>query len=191
MQIQPYLFFDGSCEEALEFYRKALDARLEMLMRYKDSPEPGNGKPPPGDKVMHACIKIGESSVMASDGYATGKPSFAGFSLAVTAHDDAQAKRFFGALADGGKVTQPLIETFFASSFGMVTDKFGIIHVAIGKVSFSEQALGENLSAVVDALVRAKPSAAKGQYLRTAYLSTTMGPSVPIDVREAAKLTVA
>ena len=127
MQVQPYLFFDGRCEEAVEFYRKALGAEVEMLMRFKDSPEP---QPPgmnvPPNKVMHACLRIGETQVMASDGYCAGKPSFQGFSLSVSARDDAQAKRFFGSLADGGKVTQPLAKSFFASSFGMVTDKFGV-----------------------------------------------------------------
>jgi PhnB protein len=127
MQIQPYLFFDGRCEEAIEYYRKALDAKVDMLMRFKESPEPPkDGAKIPGDKVMHAALRIGDSQILASDGYATGKPKFEGFSLSISARDDAQAKRFFGALADGGKVTQPLIKTFFASSFGMVTDKFGV-----------------------------------------------------------------
>jgi PhnB protein len=127
MQVQPYLFFDGRCEEAVEFYKKALDAKVDMLMRVKDAPEP----PPvemkvPGNKVLHAALRIGDTQILASDGEAAGKPKFEGFSLSVSARDDAQAKRFFGSLADGGKVTQPLIKTFFSSSFGMVTDKFGV-----------------------------------------------------------------
>ena len=80
MQVQPYLFFDGRCEEAIEFYRKALGAEVGMLMRFKDSPEPMQGKAPPGDKVMHAELRIGDTTVMASDGHYTGKPSFQGFS---------------------------------------------------------------------------------------------------------------
>jgi len=126
-QIQPYLFFDGRCEEAIDYYRKTLDAKVEALMRYKESPEPPMpGHQVPGDKVMHAAFRIGDTQVLASDGFASGKPKFEGISLALTARDDAQAKRFFGALADGGKVTQPLTKTFFASSFGMVSDKFGV-----------------------------------------------------------------
>jgi PhnB protein len=125
--IQPYLFFEGRCEEAVEFYKSALDAKVEMLMRYKDSPEaPQPGHKMPGDKVMHAALRVGDAQLLASDGNCTGKPGFQGFSISLTAKDDAQAKRFFAALAQGGKVTQPLIETFFASSFGMVGDRFGV-----------------------------------------------------------------
>ena len=132
MQIQPYLFFDGRCEEALEFYKKALGAKVEMMMRFKDSPEP----PPPGmqippDKVMHACLRIGEDAVMASDGNCTGRPSFNGFSLSITAADDADAKKRFAALADGGQVQMPLGKSFFASSFGMVADRFGVSWMVI------------------------------------------------------------
>jgi PhnB protein len=127
VQVQPYLFFEGRCEEAIEYYRKALDAKVEMLMRYNESPEkPMPGHRVPGDKVMHASFRIGETQVLASDGFASGKPKFEGMSLALTARDDAHAQRVFGALADGGSVTQPLMKTFFASSFGMVSDKFGV-----------------------------------------------------------------
>ena len=135
MAIQPYLFFEGRCEEALEFYRKALGAEVVMLMRYKDSPEPApkGARTPPGDKVMHSSLRIGDAELMASDGFAHGKPSFQGFSLSLNARDDAEARRWFNALADGGDVRQPLIKTFFSSSFGMVADRFGVswmIHVA-------------------------------------------------------------
>jgi PhnB protein len=125
--IQPYLFFEGRCDEAVEFYKEALGAKVEMLMRYKDSPQaPQPGHTMPGDKVMHAALRIGDAQLLASDGNCTGKPGFQGFSISLTARDDAQAKRFFTALSHGGKVTQPLIETFFASSFGMVGDRFGV-----------------------------------------------------------------
>jgi PhnB protein len=127
--IQPYLFFDGRCEEALEFYRKALGAKVEMLMRNKESPEPPPpGMLPPGSegKVMHASLRIGDSVVMASDGHCRGKPSFQGFSLSVTARDEAEAKRFFAALSEGGSVTMPLGRTFFSPAFGMATDRFGV-----------------------------------------------------------------
>jgi PhnB protein len=134
MQVQPYLFFDGRCEEAIEFYRKALGAQVEMLMRYKDSPEGSpEGMVPPGsdNKVMHAALKIGGATVMASDGHCAGSPSFQGFSLSLDAADDADAKRLFDALSDGGKVQMPLGKTFFASSFGAVADRFGVSWMVI------------------------------------------------------------
>ena len=129
MQVQPYLFFDGRCEEAIEFYRKALGAEVATLMRFKDSPEPAQpGMCPPGseNKVMHASFRIGDTTVMASDGRCTGQPSFKGFSLALAASSDAQAEKLFGALADGGQVQMPLTKTFFSSRFGMVADRFGV-----------------------------------------------------------------
>lgn len=129
MQIEPYLFFEGRCEEALDFYRSALGAEVTMLMRYKESPEP----PPPdmvppgsGDKIMHCSFRIGDATVMASDGNCTGKPSFNGFSLSLSVPNDAAAERMFAALADGGQVRMPLGKTFFASRFGMVADRFGV-----------------------------------------------------------------
>jgi len=126
MQVQPYLFFDGRCEEALEFYKKTLGAKVEMLMRFKEAP--GDHKCSPGteEKVMHSCLRIGETAVMASDGMAQGKPEFKGFSLTINAKDKAEADRLFGALSDGGQVHQPLVETFFSPRFGMVADKFGV-----------------------------------------------------------------
>ncbi len=129
MQVQPYLFFNGRCEEALEFYRSALGAETTMLMRYKDNPEPAQpGMVPPGseNKVMHASFRIGEATLMGSDGQCNGKPVFQGFALSLTAADDAEAKRLFGLLADGGQVQMPLAKTFFASSFGMLADRFGV-----------------------------------------------------------------
>jgi PhnB protein len=126
MQVQPYLMFDGRCEEAIEFYRKALGAEVQALIRFKDSPDAASCANGNGDKVMHTCLRIGETAVMASDGQCTGKPGFQGFSLSVTAADDAEARRRFAALADGGQVQMPLSKTFFASSFGMVADRFGV-----------------------------------------------------------------
>src|ERR1041384_8787709 len=122
MAIQPYLFFEGRCEEALEFYRKALGAEVVMLMRYKDSPEPApkGARTPPGDKVMHSSLRIGDAELMASDGFAHGKPSFQGFSLSLNARDDAEARRWINALADGGDQRQPLITCVSRSSFSMV-----------------------------------------------------------------------
>ena len=127
MHVQPYLFFDGRCEEAIGFYQKALGAQVQMLMRFKDSPEPmQGGKNPPADKVMHSSFRIGETEVMASDGFAEGKPRFQGFSLSLTARDEKEAERWFEALGDGGQVQQPLIKTFFSPRFGMVADRFGV-----------------------------------------------------------------
>lgn len=129
MQVQPYLFFDGRCEEALEFYRKGLGAEVTMLMRFKDSPEPPNPKMcPPGsaEKVMHVSFRIGDTMLMASDGECQGKPSFQGFALALSVPDEARADRVFAALADGGKVQMPLTKTFFSPRFGMVADRFGV-----------------------------------------------------------------
>ena len=129
MQAQPYLFFDGRCEEALEFYKKALGIKVEMMMRFSDSPDPmPPGAIPPGaeKKVMHAAFKVGDTQVLASDGNCSGKPAFQGISLTVSARDDAHAKSVFSALAEGGDVSQPLTKTFFASSFGMLKDKFGL-----------------------------------------------------------------
>jgi PhnB protein len=129
MQVQPYLFFDGRCEEAVEFYKSALGAEVTMLMRFKDSPEPPDpGMVPPGsgDKVMHTSFRIGDTTVMASDGRCQGQPSFQGFALSLTAPDDAEAERLFAALAKGGQVQMPLAKTFFSSRFGMVADRFGV-----------------------------------------------------------------
>ena len=130
MQIQPYLFFDGRCEEAIEFYRRALGAEVTMLMRYKDSPEPPRpGMIPPGseNKVMHSSFRIGETTVMASDGHCLGKPSFQGFGLSLTVQNVAEANGKFAALADGGKVQMPLAKTFFSPRVGMVVDRFGVL----------------------------------------------------------------
>ena len=129
MEIQPYLFFEGRCEEAIEFYRRALGVEVTMLMRFKDSPEPhAPGMIPPGaeGKVMHASLRIGDTTVLASDGRCQGRPSFDGFSLSLTVPDDAAAERLFASLADGGQVRTPLTKTFFASRFGMVADRFGV-----------------------------------------------------------------
>jgi len=129
-QVQPYLFFDGRAEEAIEFYRKALGAEVEMILRWKDCPEKPKdpGMIPPGseNKIMHASIRIGEARVLASDGQCQGKPSFQGFGLALNARDEAEADRFFNALADGGNVNMPLGKTFFSPKFGMVADRFGV-----------------------------------------------------------------
>jgi PhnB protein len=132
MQVQAYLTFDGRCEEAIEFYRAALGAEVLMLMRFADAPAGGPGEgcaggpAPAGDKIMHCALRIGETTLMASDGMSRGQPSFQGFSLALSPPDATEADRLFASLASGGQVQMPLAATFFASRFGMVADKFGV-----------------------------------------------------------------
>jgi PhnB protein len=126
MQVTPYLFLDGRCEEAIEFYKRALGAQVGMMMRFKESPEahghPGNN----AEKIMHAAFRVGDTTVMASDGRNEGKPKFEGFALSLNAKDAADAERMFAALSDGGQVTMPLGKTFFSPRFGMVADRFGV-----------------------------------------------------------------
>jgi PhnB protein len=126
MNVQPYLYFDGSCEAALEFYKKAIGAKTEMMMRFKDSPDTKMCTPENKEKIMHVCFKVGDTAIFASDGMNKGKPNFDGFSLSINAKDAAEAEKLFKALGDGGAVTMPLMETFFAKSFDMLKDKFGV-----------------------------------------------------------------
>ena len=126
MNVEPYLFFEGRTEEALQFYEQKLGAKIEALMRYKDNPDPKYNPPNSANKVMHALFRIGDTKVMASDGNCAGKPSFQGFALTINAADAAEAKQRFDALAEGGTVQMPLAETFLAKSFGMVADRFGM-----------------------------------------------------------------
>jgi len=135
MKVQSYLSFEGRCDEALGFYRKALGAEVTQLMRYKEAPagapsenaEAGcAGGTPDAEKVMHAVFRIGETELMASDGRCSGQPKFEGVMLALTASTDAEAVKWFDALAEGGQIMQPLIPTFFTSKFGMLTDRFGV-----------------------------------------------------------------
>ncbi|HEU0157726.1 MAG TPA: VOC family protein [Hyphomicrobiaceae bacterium] len=126
MAVTPYLFFDGRCEEAIEFYKKALGAEVQMLMRFKDGPDKSMCAPGTEEKVMHACLRVAGMPVMLSDGRAQMQPKFEGFALSLDAKDEADAERLFGALANGGQVQMPLTETFFAKRFGMVADRFGV-----------------------------------------------------------------
>lgn len=126
ISVQPYLFFNGRCEEALEFYRKALGAEVEMLSRFKDAPEPGMAEPGMENKVMHASFRIGETTLMASDGRGGGQPRFEGFSLSIVVPDEQKAESIFKALADEGKITMPLEKTFWAPKFGMLEDRFSV-----------------------------------------------------------------
>jgi PhnB protein len=134
MIVQPYLFFEGRCEEAITFYQHVLNAKVEMLLRFKDSPDPcPEGMIPPGseNRIMHASLRIGDSMVMASDGGCAGGAAFKGFSLSVTATDADEANRVFAALGDGGTVQMPLGKTFFSPCFGMVQDQFGVSWMVI------------------------------------------------------------
>ncbi len=126
MQVEPYLSFEGRCEEAINFYKTALGAEVIMMMRFKEAPDQSMTTPGTADKIMHASLRIGDSSVMASDGQCMGKAIFQGISLSLTAGTDAEAKRLFDALANGGQIKMPLTKTFFATSFGLVADKFGV-----------------------------------------------------------------
>lgn len=126
MQVQSYLFFDGRCDEAIEFYKKTLGAKVDMLMRWKECPDKSTCTPENENKVMHASLTIGDSRVMASDGRNTGSPKFDGFALSLNAKDDADADRLFNGLSSGGNIIMPLGKTFFSPRFGMTQDKFGV-----------------------------------------------------------------
>jgi PhnB protein len=126
MHVEAYLFFEGRCEEAIAFYRRALGAEVTMLMRFKESPDPGMCLPGAGEKVMHANLRIGETNVMVSDGRCEGPPAFQGFALSISLDDEAEAARLFAALSEGGKVLMPLTKTFWSPLFGMVADRFGV-----------------------------------------------------------------
>jgi len=133
MNVQPYLLFDGRCDEMLAYYRKALSAEVQFLMRMKDNPDTQQATLPPevAERVMHCSFRIGDTVIMGSDGNcngmnSTGSPKFDGFQLTLSVANDAEATRAFAALSDGGKVRQPLVKTFFSPRFGMVTDRFGI-----------------------------------------------------------------
>ena len=127
--IQPYLFFNGTCEQAVAFYQKALGAQVQFTMRYNESPDaPPPGMVPPGwdNKIMHTSFRIGETTVMASDGCSADKASFDSFSLSLSVGTEAEADRAFAALADGGQVKMPLTKTFWSPRFGMLKDRFGV-----------------------------------------------------------------
>lgn len=126
MRLESYLFFEGRCDEALAFYREALRAEVTFLMRYRESPNPEEIPPGAEDKVMHANVRIGESTLMVSDGRCQGAPDFQGFSLSLEVTDEARAQRLFSALTEGGEVRMPLGTTFWSPCFGMVRDRFGL-----------------------------------------------------------------
>src|SRR5262245_16453776 len=126
MFVQPYLFFDGRCDEAIAFYRETVGAEVIVAMRWKDSPDPTMCSPGNEDKIMHAQLKIGDTKVMASDGRCEGAPKFEGFAMSLTVANPAEAEKAFAALGNGGTVVMPMTKTFFSPSFGMVADRFGV-----------------------------------------------------------------
>lgn len=134
--IQPYLFFRGRCEEAIEFYKKALGAKVGMVMRFKDNPD----RPPPGvvppsldERIMHASIEIDDAMIMMSDGMKEGGPAFGSMSLSLGVRNPQDVDRYFNALAEGGEVEMPLSKPFFAERFGSVKDKFGVSWMIIAE----------------------------------------------------------
>ena len=129
MTLETYLFFNGRCDEALAFYKTAVGAEVEMLMRFNQSPDPlPAGAIPPGfeNKVMHCSFRVGNTRVMASDGCEAGGPKFAGFTLCLAVKTEADADKYFNALAEGGTVKMPLSKTFWSPRYGMLVDKFGV-----------------------------------------------------------------
>jgi PhnB protein len=127
MQVQTYLNFNGRCEEALAFYKQQLGAEVTMIMRMKESPDPAMQAPPDmAEKIMHSAFKIGSTTLMATDGMSLEKAAFKGVTLSLNVTTDAEARRLFAALSEGGSVQMPLMKTFWASSWGTLTDKFGV-----------------------------------------------------------------
>ena len=124
--MQPYLFFEGRCQEAIEFYRQALGAEVNMMMRYKESPDPTMCAPGLEEKIMHASVSVGQATLLMSDGRCEGTAKFDGFALSLTVPGEAEAEQRFAALVEGGKVIMPLTKTFFSPRFGMVSDRFGV-----------------------------------------------------------------
>lgn len=131
MKLNPYLHFDGRCDEALGFYKQALGAQVKAVMRFKENPQPEFNPPGMEDKIMHADVQIGETHVMMSDGRSVGDAKFEGISLTLSVADAAEADRVFDALQAGGAVQMPIGETFFSPRFGMVKDKFGVVWMVI------------------------------------------------------------
>ena len=126
MHVQTYVYGDGRSEEMLSFYKQAVGAQITMLMKFKEAPDQSQMSPGSAEKIMHAAFKIGETDIMISDGMNKGNPKFDGFALTIQAKDPAEAEKYFKGLTNGGEVTMPLAETFFAKSFGMLRDKFGV-----------------------------------------------------------------
>jgi PhnB protein len=126
MNVQPYLSFEGRAQEAIDFYKSALGAKVDMIMQFKDAPPEMKTSPESKDKIMHSAFRIGDTQIMATDGQCSGKATFSGITLTLNAASNGEAEKLFNALAQGGTVNMPMSETFFAHRFGMVADKFGV-----------------------------------------------------------------
>jgi len=124
--VQPYLFFNGRCEEALTFYKRTLGAEVVFLQRFRDAPDPSMAPEGAANKIMHATFRIGEDNLMASDGQCSGRTSFEGFSMSISVDSMAEAQPIFDALAEGGTMRMPMAKTSWSEGFGMVTDRFGL-----------------------------------------------------------------
>jgi PhnB protein len=131
MQLQPYLNFDGRCDEAIAFYRRAIGAEVKTMMRFKEAPDQSMVSPGNAEKVMHSSLQVGDTTIMASDGRCQGNATFSGISLTLTASSEPEAQKLFGGLADGGQVQMPLTKTFFSPAFGMLADRFGVTWMVI------------------------------------------------------------
>ena len=126
MALNVYLFLNGRCEEAIEFYKSTLGAEVEMLMRFKDSPDPEQCPPGQEEMIMHATLKAYGSDLMMSDGMGDAPPAFQGFAISIPADSEEAGEQVFNALADGGRIDMPYEQTFWAKRFGYVTDRFGV-----------------------------------------------------------------
>ena len=126
MNVQPYLSFEGRAQEAIDFYKSALGAKVDAIMHFRDAPPDMQGNMPDKDKIMHSAFRVGDTQIMATDGMCSGKSQFSGITLTLNAASNGEAEKLFNALAQGGKVNMPMSETFFAHRFGMVADKFGV-----------------------------------------------------------------
>lgn len=126
MKIDPYLNFDGNCEEAIRFYEKTLGGKIQMMMTYDQAP-PGDNPTPKGweKKIMHVSMTLGNVTLMASDAPPGHFSPMQGLFVSLAPDSKAQAEKIYNALADKGNVLMPFQQTFWAEGFGMVVDRFG------------------------------------------------------------------
>lgn len=129
MKIEPCFYFQGQCEQAMNFYREVLSAEVLSIIRLKDSPNPQLVRPGTEDKILRAVLRIGENTLLVSDGHNAGKPSFQGVSINLTVDGAAKAARLLGALSEGGEIRIPLRESGGGAAFGTVVDQFGVLWI--------------------------------------------------------------
>ena len=140
MQVQAYLTFDGQCEEAINFYKKAVKAEVVHKHYFKEAPDQNMITPENAGKIMHAMLRVGENTFMLSDGQCSGKASFDGFNMNVMTETETEAEKIFSALSDGGQITMPMSPTFFAARFGMLKDRFGVSWMIMKPTPFEPKA---------------------------------------------------